>query len=81
MKKKPFKKDKAIDNDGWNQNYFRDIGLTEWLVNCYRLKYEMDSCVRGSYFSNKDTGEGMLENLKSLKEELEEIIETMEGSG
>jgi hypothetical protein len=79
MKRKPIKKDKSINDDGWNNDYFSDMGLNEWLTNCYRLKYEIESCRRGSYFSDKDTGEGMLENIKSLKEELEEIIETIEG--
>lgn len=78
MKKKPINKDKAIKNDAWDNEYFKEIGLSEWLENCYRLKYEIDSCRRGAYFSNKDTGEGMLENVESLKEELEEVIETME---
>ena len=78
MKKKPINKDKAIKNDAWDNEYFKEIGLSEWLENCYRLKYEIDNCRRGAYFSNKDTGEGMLENVESLKEELEEVIETME---
>jgi hypothetical protein len=49
------------------------------LNNCNRLKYEIDNCRRGSYFSDKTTGKGMLENIESLKEELNEVIETMRG--
>ena len=77
--KKQRRHDKTWSGDGWNINYFESIGLNEWLNNCNRLKYEIDNCRRGSYFSDKTTGKGMLENIESLKEELNEVIETMRG--
>jgi hypothetical protein len=60
-------------DDGWNTEHLEEIGLMQVLGDFNRLKYELDNCVRSSYFIRGNTPKALLETLDELKEELEDI--------
>lgn len=69
-------RDPSISSDGWNKEYFDDIGLNNFLDETASLKYEIDGCIRGSYTSCK-TRDELEQYLIGLSVDLNDIIKSM----
>ena len=71
-------KEPLIKDDGWNTDHGGIDDLIDRLNKCAELKYELENCVVGSYYS-----ESQMENGADLKEAvlcLAQILkETAEG--
>jgi hypothetical protein len=66
--------DPSIDDDGWNKEYFDDIGLTGFLEKTSGMIYEIQNCVRGANTGCK-TRDEIEHYLIELREELDSIIQ------
>lgn len=69
--------DEFIDDDGWNELAFDEIGLTDLIDNFDRINYEIQNCVRGSYGISGDTIDDLKWDLIQMRERLEDIIEKL----
>jgi uncharacterized protein YdcH (DUF465 family) len=69
--------DEFIDDDGWNELAFAEIGLIELIDDFDRINYEIRNCVRGGYGISGDTVEDLKDDLIQLRERLEDIIEKL----
>lgn len=70
--------DLMIKNDGWNESVLEDMGLMEVLLDCIKVKYEIENCRRGSYVIDGVEPNDMLIKLKNISEKLNEVIDEME---
>lgn len=66
------------EQDGWNQEFFEEIGLIDLLDNFSRVTYELQNARRGSYGINGDTLEDLKDTLMELSEELQDMINNLD---
>ena len=66
------------EDDGWNRDFFKEIGLMDVLSNAENLSYEIENARRGSYFLGGEGVDDVIEACKELIEDLTVIIEDLE---
>lgn len=66
------------DNDGWNVDAFKEIGLMDWLDDVAKLQYEIKMARRGSYGIDGKTFEDLTYHLENLKSDLKDLLEDMD---
>lgn len=64
----------AIESDGWE---LEDSHISEVLMRCAALKYEIDNCVRGSYETHADTYSELAVYVRDLANDLMDCAEEL----
>ena len=64
----------GIADDGWDEAYFDEKGLMDWMADVAALQYEIRNARRGSYGVNGDQLVDVVELLYSLEDALGSII-------
>ena len=78
-RKPKMKEHSFIKNDGWNSEALGDIGLVGVLIDMTRLAYEVETCIRGSYYVEGTKPVNLLESVQEIYERLGDVVENMEG--
>ena len=63
--------------DGWNEDYFEEVGLMDFIKNIERVAYEIRNARRGSYGLSGDTLEDLKSDLLALKDEFDDVINNL----
>jgi hypothetical protein len=66
------------DDDGWDQESLTDVGLIDWFDVVERIDYEIKNGRRGVYGIRGDTAVDLLNELRELRDALDNVIDSIE---
>jgi hypothetical protein len=66
------------EHDGWNKKALGEVGLLDWIQSVERIAYEIRNARRGSYGIDGDTDEDLIQTLKYVYDELNDVINRMD---
>lgn len=69
--------EEAFDGNGWNKDFFKEIGLMDVFSNAEDLSYEIENARRGSYFLDGEGVDDVIEACKEIIEDLTVIIKDL----
>jgi hypothetical protein len=61
--------------DGWNEDFFRDSGIEEFVDSVEKMAYDLRNCKRGSYCGELgDSPQSIYKFFSDLKYDIESIL-------
>lgn len=64
--------------DGWNHEFFREIGFLDFADTVTRMAYEINNARRGAYEISGDKWDDFVDDIEQLVEELNNFLEDIQ---